>query len=361
MGAAYTRLLDKRPLPTKMLTAAAMFCISDAIAQAAESNEARGKSNQHQVSISLKRLVKFCVCGLFQGAVGHHLYNWTDNIFVRLYIDRVFQTKAASVVATVAFDQLIWTPFWYIAYFFPLLGILDGALFKGVHVWLNYIRAGIVGALSPVWMKNMLCWGPCNLILYGFVPTALKPITQNAISLLWGIILSMSTMKCSGMEPTPKHINSSMHELSETAARISTGEQEADSPCSTPTTRPGTQPCSCLASSDMHVECRLSCPANRFCCNDTSPNARVQNVGCRITFDDATQCEENNITPDTCMHGCMLSQPKESIATPPSKPCSAAVIGGTTFPPFSPLAKLGCINAILFPAIVITTLLRTRS
>lgn len=151
MGVAlrYAVALDRRPLQTKMLTSAMMFCLSDAIAQLAERASTRPPADRKGVSlsrmpdVSLSRLAKFWVCGFFQGAVGHNLYKWTDNILIPRYVKFIFPqskvscpydrkftlngaqkqklvaptellvdvSQVAATVATVAFDQLVrWPP-----------------------------------------------------------------------------------------------------------------------------------------------------------------------------------------------------------------------------------------------------------
>jgi hypothetical protein len=225
ISVVYVKLLAKYPVLIKMLTSGTMFMASDLIAQLAKqvaaavgTRDCIGPADRRRFS-RLQSLHAFII-GSGAGYVWHHYYRWTDQILVPKFMP---SNKFLSTVSTVAFDQFVsdintcmnntahdcithanlsrahlvyqvWTPFWYNAFFFPLRSILNGAIFKGLGVWRTSIKNSIKHEMVPVWIKNIAVWGPANMLIFGLVPTSLKPLASNLAGLGWGIILSSLTL-----------------------------------------------------------------------------------------------------------------------------------------------------------------------
>jgi hypothetical protein len=191
----YAYLLAMKPLPTKMLTAGIMFFISDYIAQFSENITVLKDSDTRctlgackpQKQADWRRLAHFFVIGTGHGCMAHSYYNWADQIFIPKYMP---SGNVRQVFVMSAFDQLVWTPFWYNAFFFPMRGILNGTIFKGLEKYFQSIKDSVACNMVPMWFKNIAVWGPANVLIFSCIPTSYKPLFSTTTIMLWKIILS---------------------------------------------------------------------------------------------------------------------------------------------------------------------------
>ena len=273
--------------------------------------------------------------------------------------------------------------------------MLDGALAKGVQAWVKYIKAGVAGALSTVWLKNILVWGPGNFILFHYVPTALKPPIGNLIAMVWGVILSMSTMSTKKKAGERRLVRDAKmnHSMNDMTAEASMSvedlpaaspdaellcEDSMDSMCrrvramddkrsqenGTTTSWERSWDCTttCCAVSDDNVITVTTCPEDFIDPPTNVQECPVQSSVCEVYTQQESTCHIRG--EDDCSNK-VPSLETTSSDRRRSEPARSSRIsfedGEPSEPKFGLLAKIGLCNAMLFPAILLATVARSRA
>ena len=178
----YQTTLNTHPLPTKMLTGAALATAGDAIAQGREDDD-----------YNAKRGASFAAFDMTYRAAQHHLFP----IIVELCRGQYFMGAMATIGASQFFDisslaamerslasQLIIVPFMYYPVFFTFTGFMQGLTFEeGVErAKENFI---------PLMKRNLLFWIPVQYVQFCYVPTDLQIPFLSVAGLAWTFILSV--------------------------------------------------------------------------------------------------------------------------------------------------------------------------
>ena len=95
-------------------------------------------------------------------------------------------SPVAAVLVKLAFDQLVWTPFFWLPVFFGGMALLEG---RGARAALEAARDRGWG-YTAVCRANWAVWVPVNLLTYSVVPLELRILWINSVSLLWTAYLS---------------------------------------------------------------------------------------------------------------------------------------------------------------------------
>ncbi|KAL7543112.1 hypothetical protein ACHAXR_013070 [Thalassiosira sp. AJA248-18] len=178
----YMSTLGSYPLPTKMMTGAALATCGDAIAQGREDegyNASRGAS--------------FAAFDMVYRAAQHFLFP----VIVEFCQGQYLLSTMAAVGASQMFDipsltamerslasQLIIVPFMYYPVFFTFTGFMQGLTFdEGVErAKENFI---------PLMKRNLLFWIPVQYVQFCYVPTDLQIPFLSVAGLGWTFILSI--------------------------------------------------------------------------------------------------------------------------------------------------------------------------
>ena len=190
----YMSTLSQYPLPTKMMTGAALATAGDAIAQGREDDDydpSRGAS--------------FAAFDMIYRAAQH----WLFPIIVELCRGQYLLGAAGAIGAAQLFDlsiltamerslasQLIIVPFLYYPVFFSFTGVMQGLTFEeGLdRAKLNFV---------PLMKRNLLFGIPVQYIQFCYVPTDLQIPFLSCTGLVWTFLLSFhagSAKKCSNDE-----------------------------------------------------------------------------------------------------------------------------------------------------------------
>ncbi len=178
----YVTTLNNHPLPTKMMTGAALATAGDAIAQSREDddyNAARG--------------VSFAAFDMTYRAAQHFLFP----VIVDICHGQYFLGALAAIGAPKLLDleplaamerslasQLIIVPFMYYPVFFTFTGFMQGLTFEqGVErAKENFL---------PLMKRNLLFWIPVQYVQFCYVPTDLQIPFLSCAGLAWTFILSL--------------------------------------------------------------------------------------------------------------------------------------------------------------------------
>ena len=191
----YMSTLSQYPLPTKMVTGAALATAGDAIAQGREDDDydpSRGAS--------------FAAFDMIYRAAQH----WLFPIIVELCRGQYLNGAAGAIGAAQLFDlsiltameislasQLIIVPFLYYPVFFTFTGIMQGLTFEE---GLDRAKQNFV----PLMKRNLLFWIPVQYVQFCYIPTELQIPFLSCAGLAWTFILSIiagSAKKYSSDEP----------------------------------------------------------------------------------------------------------------------------------------------------------------
>mmetsp|Transcript_36103 Transcript_36103/g.66177 ORF Transcript_36103/g.66177 Transcript_36103/m.66177 type:complete len:315 (+) Transcript_36103:127-1071(+) len=177
----YMSTLGSNPLPTKMLTGAALAAAGDAIAQGRDDddyNAARGASfaafdmtyrgAQHYL---FPIIVEFCR--------GQYLLS----IMAAVGATKLFDASSLTAMERALANQLIIVPLMYYPVFFTFTGAMQGLTFiEGLErAKENFI---------PLMKRNLLFWIPVQYVQFCYVPTDLQIPFLSVAGLGWTFILS---------------------------------------------------------------------------------------------------------------------------------------------------------------------------
>ena len=191
----YMSTLSAYPLPTKMLTGAAMATAGDAIAQAREDddyNPSRGAS--------------FAAFDATYRASQHYLFPIIVELCRGQYLMSTFAAIGASQLVDISSlagmeralaSQLIIVPFMYYPVFFTFTGVMQGLTFDQ---GLERAKENFI----PLMKRNLLFWIPVQYVQFAYIPTDLQIPFLSVAGLAWTLWLSVmagSAKKYSNNEP----------------------------------------------------------------------------------------------------------------------------------------------------------------
>mmetsp|Transcript_6584 Transcript_6584/g.14277 ORF Transcript_6584/g.14277 Transcript_6584/m.14277 type:complete len:315 (-) Transcript_6584:232-1176(-) len=178
----YLTTLNNNPLPTKMMTGAALATAGDAIAQSREDddyNAARGAS--------------FASFDMTYRAAQHFLFPIIVDICRGQYLmgalaafgaSRLLNLEPLAAMERSLASQLIIVPFMYYPVFFTFTGFMQGLTFdEGVErAKENFL---------PLMKRNLLFWIPVQYVQFCYIPTDLQIPFLSCAGLAWTFILSL--------------------------------------------------------------------------------------------------------------------------------------------------------------------------
>lgn len=178
----YMSTLSAYPLPTKMMTGAALATAGDAIAQGREDEDydpSRGAS--------------FAAFDMIYRAAQH----WLFPVIVELCRGQYLLGAAGAIGAGQLFDlsiltamerslasQLIIVPFLYYPVFFTFTGYMQGLNFEE---GLDRAKQNFV----PLMKRNLLFWIPVQYVQFCYIPTDLQIPFLSCAGLAWTFLLSV--------------------------------------------------------------------------------------------------------------------------------------------------------------------------
>jgi hypothetical protein len=191
----YMSALTSFPLPTKMLTGAALATAGDAIAQQREDEDydpSRGASfAAFDMIYRAAQHVLFPI--IVELCRGQYLLGMVGAIGAASLVDVSTLTAMERSLAS----QLIIVPFLYYPVFFTFTGIMQGLSFE----------EGLERAkqnFAPLMKRNLLFWIPVQYVQFCYVPTDLQIPFLSCAGLVWTFTLSVlagSAKKYSNEDP----------------------------------------------------------------------------------------------------------------------------------------------------------------
>jgi len=172
--AGYQACLEAAPLATKAATSGVIFGASDALAQ---------RQGERGGGLDLTRSARFAAFGAAVQAPLFSVYVHSQDSIVD---GALGGSPVAAVLVKLAFDQLVWTPFFWLPVFFGGMALLEG---RGVRAALEAARDRGWG-YTTVCRANWAVWVPVNFLTYSIVPLELRILWINSVSLLWTAYLS---------------------------------------------------------------------------------------------------------------------------------------------------------------------------
>ncbi|CAE8692605.1 unnamed protein product [Polarella glacialis] len=157
---AYDAVLQRRPLPTKVLTAALMNAVSEQLARVLTS------SAGGSVSASLRQ----SIVGISITAVVHA---WHNSLERRL--SHWPAAQLGTVISKTLLQMVLLEPF-LAAFFVTLRQLLDGASPQQV---IQSLR----GSWAKLILSSWTVWGPMALLQYRFVPPNYRNLLGNSVGL----------------------------------------------------------------------------------------------------------------------------------------------------------------------------------
>ncbi|KAL7450889.1 hypothetical protein ACHAWC_002741 [Mediolabrus comicus] len=191
----YMTTLSQYPLPTKMLTGAALATAGDAIAQGREDDDydpSRGAS--FAAFDSIYRAAQHWLFPIIvELCQGQYLFSSLGAIGAAKLFDLSILTAMERSLAS----QLIIVPFLYYPVFFTFTGYMQGlTLEEGIErAKQNFI---------PLMKRNLLFWIPVQYVQFCYIPTDLQIPFLSCAGLAWTFLLSVlagSAKKYSNDEP----------------------------------------------------------------------------------------------------------------------------------------------------------------
>ena len=164
MWAGYLRLLEQKPLTTKVVTSGVIAAIGDVLCQSWFEGHVDGK-----------RLAIFSFLGA--ALVGPTLHVWYG------VLNRLLPAAGtAGAFQRMAVDQGIFAPT-FVPTFISSLMFLEGKP-------LAEIPSGVKEAWWPAVSGNWVIWIPAQLINFRLVPPHLQVLFANVVGMVWNVYLS---------------------------------------------------------------------------------------------------------------------------------------------------------------------------
>ncbi|KAK9817107.1 hypothetical protein WJX72_009641 [[Myrmecia] bisecta] len=162
----YLNQLDKRPLKTKAVTAAALAGLSDLLAQKISSN----------APVNWRRTCALAIFGLVWSGPSNHYW--------QKLLERLFKGKrdSGTVLKKVLLDQLTYGPLCNVL----LLSYLS--LFVEGRSW-TYSKAKVRQTYPNIQMNGWKLWPIASFINYTYVPLKLRVLFVNCVAFAWSTFL----------------------------------------------------------------------------------------------------------------------------------------------------------------------------
>ena len=168
---AYTGVLERHPLSTKMATYFACTSIGDIVAQIACAN-----------TFSFIRLLQLAVfSSLASAPVSHFLNTWLD---ANVHPDAPKSFKA--VASKLAFDKLAVDPIMAMGF----LAFVRGVVERDPSSVIPFVSERIL----PVLAAGYKIWIPVCTVSYRFVPRDLRALLYGVTSIVWTVCLNMMSV-----------------------------------------------------------------------------------------------------------------------------------------------------------------------
>lgn len=183
---AYLGLLETRPIPTKMATAALLSAFGDVLAQTLDSSV---------VKFSLRRLLVLVTVNIVYFApVLHVWYNVFDKIVARL---KLKQGSWHATFTYLALDQLVNTPLTLFGFFaiFTLISAVSEACVGVPMPGLGALGVAVSDKVKLEYANALLAnwkvWVGPQLLNFSVVPPLLRVAFANVVAIAWNAILSI--------------------------------------------------------------------------------------------------------------------------------------------------------------------------
>eukprot|EP00933_Yihiella_yeosuensis_P031206 TRINITY_DN24757_c0_g2_i1.p1 TRINITY_DN24757_c0_g2~~TRINITY_DN24757_c0_g2_i1.p1 ORF type:complete len:181 (+),score=14.60 TRINITY_DN24757_c0_g2_i1:49-591(+) len=168
---AYDLALQRRPVPTKVVTAALTGALSDFLSQQLAGVSGGG------VAILRSSLIGSAIT-----VVVHKWYQLLDRIFAAWPPQESRTVMAKTILQMIIMEPLLAT------LYMSSQNLLRGESFSST---VQHLRTSLLGVTIGAWSV----WGPTAVINYRWVPTRYMNLTSNVVNLLFTIWLIGKTSK----------------------------------------------------------------------------------------------------------------------------------------------------------------------
>jgi len=175
-----SRLLKRFPVLMASFQTGSLMCVGDIISQTFVEKKA-------VKDLDWKRTARFGAVGLI--VVGPVLRTWYGVMERKI----VLKTPAATAMAKVATDQLLFAPF-FLCQFLGLWGFLNG------HSW-EEVKADIKRTYGAILIRNYQLWPAAQMINFWLVPLQHRVLFVQSLAVIWNTYLSYMTNAPAGEEP----------------------------------------------------------------------------------------------------------------------------------------------------------------
>lgn len=187
IGVAYATALAARPIITKSFTSAALFALSDIVAQSI-APPPRGRDNKRTFVTALIGLLYF-------GPVLHH---YLEFVMWLIPGSGIWPTLQKTLLGQLGFGPAL------TCIFFGGFLVVDHGLADGLARW----PAKVKQDLLVTWTSELCFWPFVDLICYGLIPVQWIPFGYNVANFFWTIFLSLQAAravpdKLAGNEDAP--------------------------------------------------------------------------------------------------------------------------------------------------------------
>lgn len=183
---AYLGLLETRPIPTKMATAALLSAFGDALAQTLD---------RSVVTFSVRRLLVLVTINIVYFAPVLHLwYNLFDKIVAKL---KLKQGSWHATFTYLALDQLVNAPLTIFGFFavFTLISAISeacvGVPMPGLGALGMTLSDKVKLEYTNVLVANWKVWVGPQILNFSVVPPMLRVAFANVVAIAWNAILSI--------------------------------------------------------------------------------------------------------------------------------------------------------------------------
>ena len=189
--AGYVHCLHAFPLATESLTAGAMACLGDYLAQSQSQSKSKSAKRNR---IDYRRNFSFVLKGLGEGVLWSFWYRFAKHLSQQLtsgFLRWVGRTPTASpfigkimyTIFSVGLDVLMACPFIYVFWDIPFLSVATGKSFRQVP---TEIRKKIL----PMLKASMMLWTPVNMVIYN-APLEFRVILSSFADVVWQCAMSV--------------------------------------------------------------------------------------------------------------------------------------------------------------------------
>lgn len=173
----YLRMLGKRPILTKSVTASTIYFFADITSQGISKYQS---DDPQKVQWDTGRTLRMVASGFFMSGPTLHLwFNFVSKV--------VPKRDLISTLKKMAMGQLIYGPTFTVV-FFSLNAFVQGESFDEI---VSRLKRDFI----PTIRSGLMYWPLCDFITYRYVPVHLQPLVSNSFSFVWTIYFTY--MACS--------------------------------------------------------------------------------------------------------------------------------------------------------------------